>query len=424
MGSVGIIAEFNPFHNGHGYIIEKAREITGAEHVVVIISGDFVERGEPAVMDKYLRTKAALACGADIVLELPAVYATGSSEYFAFGAVKLLNKFGVDYICFGSEEGDIRPLSLAAEVLENEKTYAEEMKKELKAGLSYPAARILAIRRSLPEGPLRDAVIRALSSPNNILGTDYLRALKRLGSDIKPFTIKRNGEDYNSERINEYASAAAIRRQLGSDVSVRFGWISDADTSFLKKCIPDAASKEISDSFGILWPVFPDDMSSVLNYRLSLETAASLTTYSDVSEDLANTLKNVSDEPLTYSELLSRTISKNLTGTRVRRALLHVLLSITEKDMELFHALDFAPYVRILGLKKEASFLIKEASERNPGFIITKLAAAKRSVTRDPAVSKMFSTDLLSHELYTQLVFSKYGTSQLNEARLVAPVIK
>lgn len=424
MGSVGIIAEFNPFHNGHEYIIKKAREITGAEHVVVIMSGDFTERGEPAVMDKYLRAKAALACGADIVLELPAVFATGSSEFFAFGAVKLLNRFGVDYICFGSEEGDIKPLSLAAEILENEETYSEEMKKEMKSGLSYPAARIAAIKRTLPEGPDKEAVIRALSSPNNILGTDYLRALKRLCSDIKPFTVKRTGEAYNSENISEFASAAAIRRQLGADVSVRFGWVSDADTGFLKKCIPDAARKEIADSFGVLWPVFPNDISAVLNYRLSLETADSLAEYSDVSRDLANTLKNVSDEPLTYNELLARTVSKNLTGTRIRRALLHILLSIKEKDMELFHALDFAPYIRILGLKKEASFLIKEASEKNPGFIITKLAAAKKTVAKNPSALKMFSIDLLSHEIYAQLVFCKYGTSQLNEARLISPVIR
>ena len=221
MKIVGIIAEYNPFHKGHEFHIEKAKKITGADAAIIIMSGDYVQRGIPSIMPKHLRTQMALACGADVVLELPVCYATGSAEYFATGAVSLLEALGcVDYLCFGSECGEIKILQQIADVLCKEPAhYKVLLQKHFKNGNTFPAARKLAFIEYLNQHKslscIPEQISKILDSPNNILGIEYLKALSCLNSSIEPVTITREGAGYHDQTLGDlFSSASALRQGL------------------------------------------------------------------------------------------------------------------------------------------------------------------------------------------------------------------
>ena len=219
MKIVGIIAEYNPFHKGHEFHIEKAKKITGADAAIIIMSGDYVQRGIPSIMPKHLRTQMALACGADVVLELPVCYATGSAEYFATGAVSLLEALGcVDYLCFGSECGEIKILQQIADVLCKEtELYKVLLQKHLKNGNAFPAARKLAFIEYLGKNKslscIPEQISAILDSPNNILAIEYLKALSFLNSSIEPVTITREGAGYHDQTLGGLFSSASALRQ-------------------------------------------------------------------------------------------------------------------------------------------------------------------------------------------------------------------
>ncbi len=210
----GIVAEYNPFHNGHENQIKQAREITGADKVVVVMSGDFTQRGLPAFLDKYKRTEMALKGGADLVLELPLYYSVGSAEFFASGSIALLDKLGiVDSLCFGSECGDIGLLNDIADILNDRKEELHDVIREkMKTGLSYPIARAQTIEEMIPDSFEH---VQAMSEPNNILGFEYLRAIKQRGSSIEPFTNLRIGSGYHDRMVQStLSSAMAIRESV------------------------------------------------------------------------------------------------------------------------------------------------------------------------------------------------------------------
>ena len=211
MKTVGIIAEYNPFHNGHAYHIRKAKELTHADYCVVVMSGDFVQRGAPAIMDKYLRAESALLNGADLVLELPVCYSISSAEHFARSSVALLDKLGVvDTLCFGSECGDIRVLTEFAQALTDESpVFKKTLDREIRIGHTYPQARNTALEISAPH---LTSYINVLTSPNNILGIEYCKALLFWKSTIVPYTVKRAGSSYHDNSLDTgFCSALAIR---------------------------------------------------------------------------------------------------------------------------------------------------------------------------------------------------------------------
>jgi len=215
MKILGIIAEYNPFHNGHNYQIQKAKQITNADAIVVIMSGNFVQRGEPAILDKWTRTHMALCSGADIVIELPVIYATASAEYFAYAAVKLFHDMGIiTDICFGSELGEIVPLQQIAKLLLQEtEQFRNILKQQLQNGVSYASARAIALSKIYPNSEA------LLSQPNNILAIEYLKALLKLDSHISPHTIARKNSDYNSITLSHQnmASASALRNAIAQN---------------------------------------------------------------------------------------------------------------------------------------------------------------------------------------------------------------
>lgn len=386
MRITGLIAEYNPFHNGHKYHIEQTKAITGADAVIVVMSGDFVQRGMPAILPKHMRAKAALEAGASVVLELPVCYATGSAEYFAYGAVLLLEKLGcVDSICFGSECGDMELLQKAANVLVDEPAeYREALHRFVRAGDSFPLARQKALAAYVsPE---------VLSEPNNILGLEYLKALARIGSKMKPYTIRRVYSQYHDTDLQEeFSSATAIRKQiLSGNMKVLAGQV---PVKFL------ADLQEAS-------PLHANDFSLLLKYRLLAETKESLIAYADVSEDLANRIINRRNQFQNFEQFCLLLKTREITYSRISRALIHILLGLKNGDDTGIH------YARVLGFCKRDRAVLAQIKRDGEVPMLTKLTAAR---TLDDAAQKMLATDAFASDLYESVVSDKYGTKFVNE---------
>ena len=310
MKIVGLITEYNPFHNGHQYHIQKSLEVTGADAAIVVMSGDYVQRGTPAIMPKHLRAEMALKCGACAVFELPVCYATATAELFALGAVSFLDQLGVvDYLCFGSECNDLDGLTKIADILCDEPDeYTKFLKENLRAGMSFPAARQDALSSYMG---ISDCSF-LLSDPNNILGIEYLKALRRVKSRIQPFSIKRMESDYHDQTLRStYSSASAIRSLLAYSSSVlqtqQVTGETFENTPFssilneLEDQVPKSCLALLKDYHKVLYPVYQNDFSLLMKYKLLNKTPQSLIRYMDVSETLANRIQNNLNDFLTIS---------------------------------------------------------------------------------------------------------------------------
>ncbi len=418
MKVTGIIAEYNPFHNGHKYHIETARSITGADYIVVVISGNYVQRGEPAIMDKYLRTKMALECGADLVLELPLPYATGSAEYFAAGAVSLLNKLGVvDYLCFGSECGDASKLMKAATYLANEPIeYKELLQKYLMQGLSFPSAQEAALH-----GCTDNETAALLSSPNNRLGIEYCKALIRLGSSISPVTVLREGRGYHDETLSDAhdglpSSASAIRKTLDK-----------ACPESILSQVPASVAEIITQEWNVSFPIKIADFSLLLHYKLLTETKKTLETYLDVTSDLADKIIKYLPQYTTFDDFCMLLKSKELTYARISRCLLHILLDIKTTDMDEYknentdNSLGMATYARILGFRKDSTPLLHKIKEHSSIPLISKLADAQKIL--EPTAYKMLQKEIVASHLYEAVKSSKFADKSLIKNELIREII-
>ena len=377
MKNVAVIAEYNPFHKGHQGHIEKIKREFDAENVLVILSGDFVQRGEPALIDKMRRTQMALEGGADLVVELPPAFATASAEVFARGAVALANAAGcIDGLAFGAECDDLSTLERLADLSEDMKDQ-EDVKDGLKQGLSYPAALAAAIRRQDPEAA------DLLRQPNNVLAVEYIKALRRSGSGILPAAMKREGGLHRDGDLPAEgpASAGAIRRALQNG----------AAPEALRAYLPDSTISLLEYS------IFPDDLSSALSaelLRLSGQGPKAFLPFADSAPELAERLYDLSPYLMNFSELTERLRTKAFTEARVRRFLIHILLGIRKEAQSVPPAA-----LRILGLKEESSLpgrLRKSAALP----LITKVADA------DPALLEGVAS---AHERYAQLVYFATG---------------
>jgi predicted nucleotidyltransferase len=410
MKVVGLITEYNPFHNGHKYHMEEAKRITGADHVVVAMSGNFVQRGTPAIMNKYSRTKMALSCGADVVFELPVCYSTGSAEYFSLGAVSLLNQLGIiDEICFGSECGNVHELTSIARILAEEPLeYKTLLGTFLKKGHTFPLARTYALKALLPD--IEEAV---LSSPNNILGIEYIKALIQLNSSIKPVTIARKHAGYHEEELNilsqNSTSSAAERKAdaISSATAIRKSILDKTSVTALEPHIPGEVLSILKEEYGKTFPIYEDDYTLLLQYKLMTETKESLSGYLDISKDLANRIKNTNISLLPYSQLAQEIKTKQLTLTRVNRAFIHILLNITIANMEEYKREGYTQYARILGLKKTSSHLLRQIQDKAQIPIITKVGDASRSLNQTGL--KMLHEDIFAANLYSQIIYHKYN---------------
>lgn len=404
MKTVGIIAEYNPFHNGHAYQLAKAKEITGADYCIVVMSGNFVQRGIPAMMDKSLRTKAALQSGADLVIELPVYYATSSAEYFASGAVALLDKLGVtDSICFGSECGNIQVLSHFAEALLHESdAFKAELKKQLKIGHSYPQARNNALAITSPELTKH---LNVLQTPNNILGIEYLKALKKRNSSIVPCTITRAGAGYHTKNLHaEYSSALAIRQSI----------ILKKDLSFIKSQVPDSLYELLQQEYQKTFPILPEDISPLLPYKLMMEQEKGFMEYLDIDNDFSDRINKFLSSYQDYTSFCEQLKSKNMTYTRVARNLLHILLNIYQEDMVDYCGEDYVYYARMLGFRKDATPLLSAIKENTSIPLFSKLADSHQYITSENG-RKMMQKDIQANHIYSLLVHKKFRQEIHNE---------
>lgn len=408
MKAVGLVTEYNPFHNGHLYHLNKAMELTGADISVAVMSGDFVQRGEPAVLDKYTRTSMALNSGVNLVVELPVNYAVSSAESFAAGALKVLDYIKADSIAFGSESGDIERLSKLAHILcDNEDTLYKEISKYTANGISYAAARQKVVEK------LTDKDTAAmLTSSNNILAVEYLKAIIKNNYAIKPYTVQRQGDSYNNTDIrSEYASATALRENLKADniseyIPVKAGLILSSNTNY----------------------IYPDDITEVLFTRLLDILFASnydknvfienVMQYPDVSKEIAGRLYKSAMDMITrtvpqrseskdnwafsFGSLCEHIKTKEVPLSRIKRALVRITLGLDKKRMEKYVN---EPYIRVLGFDKKGQEYLSYIRKTVEVPLITKTADYK----------EMLLDDIHAANIYNMIVAGKYGVKELGD---------
>ena len=417
MKVVGLITEYNPLHNGHVRHIRMAKKRSGADHVIAVMSGHYVQRGEPACMDKYLRTEAALKAGVDLVLELPVFYAAGSAEYFAAGSVALLDRLGVvDTLCFGSERGDLESMTALARVLASEpEPFSRKLRELLSGGMNFPSARSVALRAYLDmiQAPIPEEVLNSLlSTPNNILGIEYLKVLFRRHSSIRPDTIPRTG-DYRSEVLTPpYCSASALRRILEDEYS-HSSSVSAQTFKVLRSCVPEDSYMLMAEAFQTRLPVVLDDFSSFLLYKLLAVRNGSMTDYLDLSPELENRIRASLTGMTSFSGLIDAVKCRQYTRTRISRALLHLLLEIRVSDLDRYRDADYIPYARVLGFRKSAEPLLRQIKKHASVPLLTKLAGAEKQLS--PTGQFMLDQELFASDLYQAAVRQKFGASMRNE---------
>lgn len=397
MKIVGLITEYNPFHAGHLYHMQQARELTGADYCVVLMSGSFVQRGEPAIFDKYRRTKAALLAGADLVLEMPVAFSTASAHEFAAYGVALLSAIGVDAVVFGSECGQIEFLKQAASALNHESAeFQERLRKGLKAGLTYPQARAKALE-------MEDTWASVLTSPNNILGIEYLRAAEDLHSPMEFYTISRKGSGYHEDTLADanFPSASAIRGIIRNSLS------KDKDLlDILASHLPAVTHPAYTGAV----PVFVDDFSELLNAAvLQMQATFSI---ADLSPELAARLAKPPYFPLSFEERIQALKTRQLTYTRVSRALLHLVLGMREEDISRWKDEGYALYARILGFRRQSSPLLSCLHKKSSIPLITKMADAAQNLS--PSALALLEQEVYASHLY-QTVRMKRSSVFQNE---------
>lgn len=427
MKVTGIIAEYNPFHKGHKYQIDYCKKKLNSDYVIVAMSGDYVQRGTPALLPKHVRAEMALRCGADLVLEMPVSVSTASAEAFAMGGVSMLDGLHiVDSLCFGSEYGEVSALMELAEILvEEPEEYRQLLKEFLNNGLSFPSARCQALTEYFKNPhnftgddfdgvltPLLNQIVQILNSPNNILGIEYCKALLRLKSNIKPVTLKRQGMGYHetlaetdgSDRFsctdgNTFASASAIRELLKATLTPE-------TISRIASQVPDEISLLLASSLQRNEFLTEDALDPLLSYCILKENADSFCSYLDVSRDLAERIINRSNELNGFLQAASFLKTKELTQSRIQRALLHIILGIREVPATV-------PYARVLGFRRESSTLLKEIKDSSSIPLITKLADAN-SLLDESGRSFLYET-VFSSNLYEKLLCRKNGRKFVHE---------
>ena len=386
-GILGIVSEYNPFHNGHLHHLELSKQLTNTDFTVAVMSGNFVQRGDTSIVDKWTKAEMALKSGVDLVIELPVVYALSSAENFADGAIKILNSLGVvDYVSFGSEIGEISPLNDVASILYREpKEFSSLILAQLRSGLSYPKAREIALSQFFGNSKKYTEV---LSNPNNILGVEYLKALKRHRSTIKPLTIKRDYSDYNSTKVKSgIASATAIREMIKAKKNVHYVIPYETYELLEEKINNNQIIPDLS--------VFEKEII----YTLRKMTLTEIAKLPDVSEGLENKIKGAANTCNTLSELIEKIKSKRYTQTRIQRILLYALLNISQKDINASKRT--TPYIRVLGFNKHGKRIISAIAAANPKLKIIVSVKKFMEDCNNSTLKNMMLKDIFATNVYT-----------------------
>ena len=394
MHITAIITEYNPFHNGHLYQIEQIKKRHPDGKIMIVMSGNFAQRGIPCIADKYTRSEMALLNGVDLVLELPVVYATSSAEYFARAAIGILHKSGiVDELCFGSETPHIHAMQYLAELLVYEpKPVSQHIKSLLNSGMSYPQARTKALITYIEDTQkttpfCKQVFLDLLSQPNNILGLEYLKALKYYNASIKPFALQRKTAHYHDLSLEgPIASATAIRHHIDSQ-----------EIESIKKVMPTSAFERLKSC--IDKPTSLDMASSLFHYKMIMSELDDLYAIWDVPKNLCHSLYH---EALTFnslSHIINQSTSKTYTRSTVQRAIVHLLLNIQTEDVLQYKQKDYIPYIRLLACKKSAGDLLSKLTQCSQVPVIINPSKA-------PAVLDDIGQSLLNYELKASKLYA------------------
>lgn len=361
MNITGIIAEYNPLHNGHIYHLLETKKICNSDAVVCVMSGNFVQRGEPALIDKWSRSKSAILSGIDLVLELPCIYSLSSAEFFAFGAVSLLNSLGViNNICFGSESGNIKNIEYISSLLNSEPyEYKNYLKCNLDEGLSFPKARMEAIKKFMSKNSQLHLSEDEMKTSNNVLGIEYCKSLKRLNSIIKPYTVKRKGSLYADTKLSDYPSATSIRTSLKEF----------KNAAALKNLIPESSFEVVKNNINNI--TFKDSMFNFLKYK-AYTNKDSLKNLPDISEGLENKVYEALKKCNNIDEALAFMKSKRYTYTRLSRILTQYYIGFDCYNTDYLRKLP-CPYARILGFSERGKEILRLMKSQSKIPLISKV---------------------------------------------------
>lgn len=392
MKILGITAEYDPFHNGHAYHIREAKLRSGCDSLIVLMSGDFTQRGTPAIMDKYDRVEAALKNGADVVIELPVYCATASAEGFAEGAMRAMAALGVDTVSYGIEcpeeteasfQKTRESLHHAASFFAFEsEEYQALLKRRLAEGISYASARWGAFTE------LSEDAAACPVSPNNTLAIEYEKAVLKENLPLELLPVARTGSGYHDLTPGIYASATAIREQILSG-KIPEESVPESCLSRYRTLLPHA--------------VTADDLSDALYAVLSLNSRTELTKYGDITEDFAGRLLGVLDAPFLWSELAAKLKERSHALSYVNRALCHILLDIRKDDLASFR--ESLPYLHVLGIRSGAESVLSELSKSSSVPLLVRLLRDSAALPKE--ASRLFQKELRATALYNQLLYQK-----------------
>lgn len=404
MKVTGIIAEYNPFHNGHSFHLKQARERLGSDYIVVVMSGNYVQRGAPTIIDKHSRCEMALRCGADLVLELPTCFSTASAEYFAFGGVSILDKLGiVDSLCFGTEsldglEGDeakenlLRIFNEIADLRLNETPeFKEKLREGMGFGLSHAAAVSYAVGKILG-----DNYEKVLETSNNILGVEYVKSLKRLNSRMTPEPTPRMMSAHKDSVIMEgFSSATSIRNAI----------FNNYDPTSLSATVPAPVAEILMDRYLVSFPVFRDDFSTLLGARIiDAKCAEEYTKYFGINQDLANRIFKYRNEFRSFNQFRELLNCRSISKATVGRALMHIALDITEADMDHIYNTESITAVRMLGFRRSAEPLLSAIKKNSSIRLVSKLA----DYEPQDDVCDMIQQSIELDKLYRMICMNKF----------------
>ena len=403
---LAIIAEYNPFHNGHLYQFQKAKKDTDSKYSIAILGGNFTQRGSTSIIDKWSKAQMALDNGFDLVVELPLLYSISSAENFAEGAIKLLDSMKiVDFLSFGTETNNLEILDRIATILyEEPKAFKSLLSIELRKGVSFPKARSNALMMYLKD---IKKYANILSSPNNILAIEYLKALKKYKSIIKPYSIQRFEAEYNSNKISgNIASSTAIRNIIKDD-----------NIPLLKKLLPES-------SFSILFENIKNghivsDLSvfeKEIIYNLRKMSITDVKNLPDVSEGLEHLIKKASDSCNSLDELFNIISTKRYTKTRLQRILLYSLIGISKNDMDMSKKV--YPYMRVLAFNDKGKFLVSEIAKANPKLEIITSVKRFMDLNTNKNYKTMMQKEILATNIYT-LGFEQDSLSNLDYTKKI-----
>ena len=374
-----IISEYNPFHLGHQYHLDESIQKTEPSYKIAIISGNFVQRGEPSLIDKWKKTKIALEAGFDMVVELPTIYAISSAENFALGGIKIANQLKTTYLSFGSENGNIEILRELTNLIEkNNEVYSNEIKSLVSKGNSYPKAQELAIYK------LFGKKYSSLCTPNNILGFEYIKNLKNTKSNIIPITIKRN---------SSYKSATEIRELVLLDKPY-------------KQYIPSYTYNEINNNENLVQTL--KSFEKEIFYKLRTMTEKDFQKVPDIPENMYTKIITASGTCNDISVLLEKLKNKSITAARIKRFLLYILLDISKNDIEISKSIK--PYIHVLGINKKSKKLLSEISKNNN--VITSLKDFEKQ-TKNKKLLRLLEIDKNASNIYT-LAYKNDSKSNLD----------